>query len=166
MSTEALAHEKAPAKRLDRRWQGPFRVLWCPLEDSNLRFRPEKSASLAARRRGRAYTNTPFPQVGWAATEWARAEVVLRGERQAVGAWAGGRRQASGDAGFQLKCAGARADVRRWARNRAAVVDAWANAQQLASAADFGGAFVSQHHWADCSLKRLIWLTTIECNDS
>lgn len=107
MPTEVLAHEKAPAKRLDRRWQGPFRVLWCPLEDSNLRFRPEKSASLAARRRGRAYTNTPFPQVGWAATEWARAEVVLRGERQAVGAWA---------------------DVRRWARNRAAVADAWAKA--------------------------------------
>lgn len=112
MPTEVLAHKKAPAKRLDRRWQGPFRVLWCPLEDSNLRFRPEKSASLAARRRGRAYTNTPFPQVGWAATEWARAEVVLRGERQAVGAWAGGRRQASGGAGFRLKRAGARADVR------------------------------------------------------
>lgn len=108
MPTEALAHKKAPAKRLDRRWQGPFRVLWCPLEDSNLRFRPEKSASLAARRRGRAYTNTPFPQVGWAATEWARAEVVLRG----VYVGAGERRQASGDAGFRLKRAGARADVR------------------------------------------------------
>ena len=41
-----------------------------------------------------------------------------------------------------------------------------AKVQQLASIDNFDGAFVSQHHWADCSLKRLIWLTTIECNDS
>ena len=37
----------------------PLRCSWCPLEDSNLRCRPEKPVSLAARRRGRAYISTP-----------------------------------------------------------------------------------------------------------
>ena len=55
-SRSAPKHKKRPPS-ITRRAMIP----WCPLEDSNLRFQPEKPASLAARRRGRAYASTPRP---------------------------------------------------------------------------------------------------------